>query len=226
MRRDDVQQVSYRIGTPSEWLDKVLPKLNDEQRWQYHLRFTPAHEAGHAVAMRLAGHDIHDISVASVYKRVSEPWGYVRSARHYNGKTRLQDDFLAQEGLAGPFREMVSALAGPAVEIRLGGADVGTGMLYDYDIAAEWAKWFQSLNSGLTAEKTLQAAWDETHRMVSDTCVWATIQAIAEQINGSRHTPLTDMLEPAHSTSGEIVHSIIAHHLPNGWAYRLPEWAE
>lgn len=202
----------FRIATPTEWRVAPLPAMDGAQRWKYHIAFTPTHEAGHAVALRLAGHDI-------LYIRFVPVHGELRDAMGVTGyrNPRSLKELLAQEGRGGVFREMVSALAGPAAEIRLGGRYAGKGMEADCDIAINLANWFPHHAGGPSAHDALQAAWEEAHRLVSDPRAWAAIQAIAQQAGASK-TSLDEV-------SGDFVHSTVESHLPDGWEYRLPDWA-
>lgn len=204
-----------RIGTPTEWLEAPLPELDAGQRWAYHVAFTATHEAGHAIAMRLAGEDILDVRIATLYHRVDGVWGKVRNTRLSN--LRSLNEVIAQEGRAALFKAMVSVLAGPAAEICLGGHCVGGGMRDDYNMAVQRAKWFECSTVGVSAHDALQAAWEEAHRMVADPRVWAVIQAIATEVSASDNSPK--------AISGDVVHSFVGHHLPDGWAYQLPAWA-
>lgn len=222
MTRDDRGQCPLLIGTPTDWVNRSLPALDDAKQWEYHKAFTPIHEAGHAIAMRLAGNDIHDIKLASAYGKIDGAWGRVRSVRSYNRNLRLGKELLAEEGRAGIFKGMISALAGPAAEMRLGGQYAGNGMQHDYCAAEKSAVWFQRKVIGLGAEEALHVAWSEASRMVSAPNVWDAIHSVAKQVIQSM-----DVLDEdkRHSTPGEFVHAAVKRHLPDGWAYQIPDWA-
>lgn len=205
----------FKIGTPTEWLEAPLPAMDAEQLWNYHDAFTATHEAGHAVAMRLSGEDILDVMIATHYHRVDGAGGKVRNTRF--GNLRSLNEVIAEDGQAACFKAMVTALAGPAAEIHLGGNRAGEGMREDFNSATCTAKWLQHYAGGPPARDAVQSAWEEAHRMVADPQAWTAIQAIAARVGASDSSPK--------AISGDVVHSIVAHHLPEGWAYRFPAWA-
>ena len=166
---------------------------------------TSIHEAGHAVAMTLAG------------ARVTVVYGFAP-----NGCSVLQ---AREEGesLLHICRGIPAIYAGPVAELRHDPRRVWSGMSTkpylsggrvvagDMHRAEAIAVAFDRL---CKPPFLLRLAWREACRMMADPDVWAAVTEIAAKLDKSRAA------RP--SLSGATVRKIVAKHLPNGWDWLPP----
>ncbi len=227
---------------PTRWTG--TPRIVDysAELVEQKLRALYLHEAGHAVAMVLAGRGVKHVTVNPerfLLRGASE--SNAGLAKPFPVEQHLRDHpHLRVRVLA---RFLVETYAGPAAELRFKpgyefeGAEGDLNQVHSHavelaisDLSAHWELAPPSNDGGggkrLDTEFYLRAAWQETCRMFLDERVWAATLEITEDFlqrpysEGGRHRMV-----------GSKVQRLVHKHLPEGWHWSglfeiasTPDW--
>jgi hypothetical protein len=180
-------------------------EVDDEIR--HHLKTTPVHEAGHAVAHALAGHPIKyvkyglfGINTTALGICVLDGPSHVRLV-----------DLLNTVGITSVTKMVVGFYGGPVAELRYDPRRVASGHRQDNEEAVKLCKALD-YNLGLVNRHELQEwAWREACRMFSDERIWAATMEIADRLQ--RSTAITSTIR------GTTIHNIVERHVPGGWQW-------
>lgn len=186
---------------------EVIDGTASFHKWVAHTETTSVHEAGHAVAMILAGRLVRDLQVFIVPKNGN--LGMVRpKPRGLSIEAAARSPKFGAHGLA---REMVIAFAGPAAELRFDPSHYHSGRRSDWNLAFSIASELDDL--GMANRWTyLRTALVEAHQMMADDRVWSAVTEIADSIR-------TRNVEHVATMGGKRIQAIVQRHLPDGWAW-------
>lgn len=198
-------QYSSQPDTDAPRPDPASEPLAPLREWLLHWETTPAHEAGHAVAMILAGRPVRDLRVFVTMKNRS--LGEVRPEPiDLTLRAAADSPAFGRHRLA---REIVTAFAGPAAHLRHDPSRYFSGRRDDWRFALEVASTLGTL--GKSNHFTyLRRSLVEAHRMMMDDRVWSAVTEIADSIRARN-------VEHTATMRGNRIRAIVQKHLPYGW---------
>lgn len=178
-----------------------------DENLKWHWSVTPVHEAGHAVAMVLAGREVGTLSF--------KPWGGRKTLGRVTALNPIHGEsaFAERLGPVGVAREIVTCFAGPAAELRCDPRRMFSGSRQDFRDAEGISKLYAFEGFGDSFE-VHSAAWMEACRMMADDRVFASVTTLANRLNKS-YASLPRV-------AGGAVRSVVRKALPQGWDWRPP----